>query len=71
MSDSSSLSAGQALVRWVLQVVVFIVGGGTAAGLSALAYESITQAENPLGLYGIIFAAGGIIAYRLSEQVLQ
>lgn len=70
MSDSSSLSIGQALGRWVLQVVVFVLAGGIAAGVSALTYESIAQAENPVGLYGVIFAAGGIIAYRLSERVL-
>ena len=70
MSDQSSLSVGQALGRWVLHVVLFVLAGGLAAGLSALAYESIAQAQNPVGLYGVIFAAGGIIAYRLSERVL-
>ena len=70
MPDPSPLSAGQALGRWVLHVVVFILAGGTAAGLSALTYESVAQAENPVGLYGVIFAAGGLIAYRLTERVL-
>jgi hypothetical protein len=70
MSNRSSLSIGQALGRWVIQVLVFILGGGIAAGASALAYESIAQAENPVGLYGVIFAASGFIAYRLTERVL-
>jgi hypothetical protein len=70
MSDQSSLTAGQALGRWVLHVLVFIIAGGVAAGASALAYESISQAENPVGLYGVIFAASGVIAYRLTERVL-
>lgn len=70
MPDQSSLSVGQALGRWILHVLVFIFAGGVAAGLSALAYESIAQAENPVGLYGVIFAAGGLIAYRLSERVV-
>jgi hypothetical protein len=70
MSDPSSLSAGQALGRWILHIVIFVVAGGTAAGLSALAYESLTQAESPLGIYGVIFAASGLIAYRLTERVL-
>jgi hypothetical protein len=70
MPDPSPLSAGQALGRWVLHVVVFILAGGTAAGASALAYESVAQAENPVGLYGVIFAAAGLIAYRLTERVL-
>jgi len=68
--QSSSLSAGQAFGRWVLHVVIFLLAGGMAAGLSALAYESIAQAQNPVGLYGVIFAAGGVIAYRLTERVL-
>ena len=70
MSDQSPLSVGQALGRWVLHVVLFVLAGGLAAGVSALAYESIAQAQNPVGLYGVIFAAGGIIAYRLTERVL-
>jgi len=71
MSEQSSLSAGQALGRWILHVFVFLLAGGAAAGLSALGYESVSQAENPIGLYGVIFAAGGIIAYRLTERVLE
>lgn len=71
MSDTSSLSISQALGRWVLHVLVFILAGGTAAGVSAVAYEAIAQAQNPVGIYGVIFAAGGIIAYRLTQRVLQ
>lgn len=70
MSDQSSLSVGQALGRWVLHVIIFLFAGGLAAGASALAYESIAGAQNPVGLYGVIFAAGGFIAYRLAERVL-
>lgn len=70
MSDQSPLSVGEALGRWVLHVVIFLMAGGVAAGVSALAYESVAQAQNPLGLYAIIFAAGGLIAYRLTERVL-
>jgi NhaP-type Na+/H+ and K+/H+ antiporter len=70
MPDSSSLSVGQALGRWILHMVVFMVSGGLAAGLSALAYEAIAQTQNPMGLYAVIFAAGGLIAYRLTERVL-
>ncbi len=70
MPDSSSLSVGQALGRWVLHVIVFIVAGGLAAGVSALAYEAIAQTQNPIGLYAVIFAAGGLIAYRLTQRVL-
>lgn len=69
MSDQS-LSAGQAVGRWVLLVVVFVVAGGVAAGLSSIAYELVSQLQNPVGIYGIVFAAGGYIAYRLAERVL-
>jgi len=51
-------------------MVLFFLAGGLAAGVSALAYESIAQTQNPTGLYGVIFAAGGFIAYRLTERVL-
>lgn len=70
MSESSSLSVGQALVRWVLYVLVFVFAGGVAAGASALAYESIAGTQNPIGLYAVIFAASGFIAYRLAGRVL-
>lgn len=68
--SNQSLTIGQAIGRWVVHVLVFIIAGGIAAGLSALAYESVAQTENPLGLYGVIFAASGFIAYRLTERVL-
>ncbi|PQJ34989.1 hypothetical protein BSZ35_10600 [Salinibacter sp. 10B] len=71
MPNQSSLSPGQALGRWVVHVLIFILAGGMAAGGSALVYESISSAENPLGLYGVIFAAGGLIAYRLAERVME
>jgi len=71
MSEQSPLTAGQAFGRWVLHVFIFLLAGGIAAGLSALAYEMISQAQNPVGLYGVIFAASGFIAYRLTERVLE
>ena len=66
----SPLTAKQALGRWVLQILTFLLAGGMAAGASTLVYESIAQTENPVGLYSVIFAASGLIAYRLSERVL-
>lgn len=70
MSDSS-LTPGQALGRWVLHVITFVVAGGVAAGVSALAYQAIAQTKTPLGIYAVIFAASGVIAYRLTERVLE
>jgi hypothetical protein len=69
MSDQP-LSPGQALGRWLLQTIIFIAAGGVAAGLSAVAYEAVAQAQNPVGIYGVVFAGGGLIAYQLTKRVL-
>jgi len=69
MSDQS-LSVGQAFGRWLLHVIIFLLSGGLAAGVSALAYQAIAQTKTPLGIYAVIFAASGFIAYRQAEQVL-
>ena len=68
--SSQSLSAGQAIGRWVLHVIIFLLSGGLAAGVSALAYQAIAQTKTPLGIYAVIFAASGFIAYRQTERVL-
>ena len=69
MSDSP-LSPGQAFGRWILHVVIFLLAGGVAAGISALAYQAIAQTKTPLGIYAVIFAASGFIAYQQTERVL-
>lgn len=69
--SNHSLSPGQALGRWILHVFVFLLAGGVAAGLSALAYQAIAQTKTPLGIYAVIFAASGLIAYRQTERVLE
>lgn len=69
MSDST-LTLGQAFGRWILHVVIFLLSGGVAAGISALAYQAIAQTKTPLGIYAVIFAASGFIAYRQTERVL-
>lgn len=58
-------------MRWVLYVIVFIGGGGLAAGFSALGYEWIVQDEYARELYAIIFGVTGYIAYRLTERVME
>ena len=68
--SNQSLSAGQAFGRWVLHVIIFLLSGGLAAGVSALAYQAIAQTKTPLGIYAVIFAASGFIAYRQTERVL-
>jgi molybdopterin biosynthesis enzyme len=69
MSDSS-LSISQALTRWFVQVLIFIIAGGVAAGASSLVYETISTAENNVVVYGVVFAGAGWIAYQLSRRVL-
>ena len=69
MSDQS-LSPGQAFGRWILHVLIFLLAGGVAAGISALAYQTVAQTQTPLGIYAVIFAASGLIAYRQTERVL-
>jgi len=69
MSDQS-LSPGQAFGRWLLHVLIFLLSGGVAAGLSALAYQAVAQTKTPLGIYAVIFAASGLIAYQQTERVL-
>lgn len=70
MPDTSSLSVGQALGRWVLFTLAFLAGGGVAAGLTALGYEWITGNEYARELYALVFGLSGYIAYRLAQRVM-
>jgi len=70
MSDSSSLSVGQAVGRWLLHSLVFVLAGGLAAGISSLVYERISSAQNDIVVYGLVFAASGWIAYQQSKRIL-
>jgi len=71
MSDSSSLSVGQAVGRWILYTIVFIAAGGLSAGVSSLVYESLSAAQNDVIVYGVVFAASGWIAYQLSKRTIE
>lgn len=71
MSVDSPLSFGQALWRWVVYVLTFIVAGGVAGGLSVLTYQSVVADEPTLAVYVLIFAAAGFIAYRLMRRVIE
>ncbi len=64
------LTAGHALLRWFIYTLVFILAGGVASGLTALGYKWIIRGEYAHELYAIIFTAGGYIAYRLTERVM-
>lgn len=67
--SNEPLSAGQALGRWFLYLVIFLAAGGVAAGGTSLIYRAIAQTQTPLGIYAVIFAASGFIAYRLAQRV--
>lgn len=69
MSDAP-ISAGRALLRWIIFTLIFLLAGGIAAGLTALGYEWIVRDEYAGELYAIIFTASGYIAYRLAERVV-
>lgn len=71
MPDPSPLSTGQALGRWIVYTLLFMLAGGLAAGISALLYEWIVQDTYSAELYAVIFGVSGYIAYRLARRVRQ
>lgn len=70
MADSTSPSAGQAFVHWILLVVPFLAGGGLASGITALAYKGLVGTEYARELYALVFGVSGYITFRLTWQVL-
>lgn len=70
MPDRSPLSAGQAIGRWIVYTLLFMLAGGLAAGISALLYEWIVQEPYSAELYAVIFGVSGYIAYRLARGVM-
>lgn len=73
MSNASHtpLSLGQALLHWVIYVVVFVVFGGIGAGITSLVYELLLPEEFSDVLYAVVFGALGFIAYRLALRYLE
>jgi|GEM_PF-2848048 len=66
------ITAGRAVVLYVIYTIVFAVGGGLAAGIMAMVFfqlsggvESVTQ------VYAITFGVCGWIAYRLAHRVAE
>lgn len=70
MSNRPPLSPTQALWRWVLYVVVFVLAGGLAGGISALAWEGIMQDAFSRELYAVLFGVASFIAYRLLQRTI-
>lgn len=75
MNARPSLSAGRALVLYVIYVTVFVIGGGIGAGIPSFLFELISsesmQAGNNFFLYAIMFGVTGFIAYRLARRVAE
>ena len=65
------VTAGRALVLFVVYTVVFAVGGGLAAGIMAFVFEAISSEGYDGTVYAITFGVTGFIAYRLAQRVAE
>ena len=65
------VTAGRALVLFVLYTVSFAVGGGLAAGIMAFAFDAVATGSYDSNLYAITFGVTGFIAYRLAQRVAE
>ena len=66
----SRLSPARALVLWIGYVVLFAAAGGMAAGLIALAYETV-ETEFADVVYAATYAVTGYIAVQLARRVVE
>ncbi|WP_420454075.1 hypothetical protein [Rubrivirga sp.] len=65
------VTAGRALVLFVVYTVVFAVGGGLAAGIMAVVFEAVSSEGYDGTVYAITFGVTGFIAYRLAQRVAE
>ena len=65
------VTAGRALVLFVVYTVAFAVGGGLAAGIMAFVFEAVAAEGYDPTVYGITFGVTGFIAYRLAQRVAE
>ncbi len=65
------LSAGRAVVLFVVYTLVFAIGGGLAAGIMAFVFESLSGDASAAQVYAISFGVCGWIAYRLAHRVAE
>ena len=66
------VTAGRALVLFVVYTVVFAVGGGLAAGIMAFVFEAVSGSGGYDDVvYAITFGVTGFIAYRLAQRVAE
>ena len=61
----------QALVIWMVYVLVFVTFGGIGAGVTALLWELVMPEPFSDLLYAVIFAGYGLIAYRLAQRLVE
>ncbi len=75
MDTPRPLTAGRAVVLFVVYVAVFVIGGGLGAGVPAWLFELVTAEDMETGnnffLYAIMFGVTGYIAYRLARRVAE
>ncbi len=65
------VTAGRALVLFVVYTVAFAIGGGLAAGIMAFVFEAVNGSGYDDILYAITFGVTGFIAYRLAQRVAE
>ena len=65
------VTAGRALVLFVVYTVVFAVGGGLAAGIMAFVFEAFASEGYDATVYAITFGVTGFIAYKLAQRVAE
>ncbi|HYE96143.1 MAG TPA: hypothetical protein VD962_08025 [Rubricoccaceae bacterium] len=72
MEARPKLAPVRALVLYFVYLVVFALGGGLAAGLSALVFEAVAgRAYEDPTLYAVVFGVMGYVAVRLARQVME
>jgi hypothetical protein len=65
------ITAGRALVLFVVYTVAFAVGGGLAAGIMSFVWEAVSPQGTDSVVYAITFGVTGFIAYRLAQRVAE
>lgn len=65
------VTAGRAVILWVVYSVVFAVGGGLGAGIPAFLFDALGFEGYDATLYSIMFGITGFIAYRLAQRVAE
>ena len=65
------VTAGRAVLLFVLYAVAFAVGGGLAAGIMALVFDAFASESYTPEVYAVTFGVTGFIAYRLAQRVAE